>query len=199
MRLRARTSRRRPRRRQVAARARCGMSRKKSITACEGTIHVVQTLRLHDPTRRPASWTEIIRAGQFAVFARHEASGVPCDVEGARFADPAAMTCAIVDSVEEARALCEGAVQRHPDVRFDVFESDGRTRPPLLTVTHPRRAGSLDTSPRQMRIRRGIAWALMVAGVSLLVYAWLAEQEHDVVLAIFFGINMVLVGLRLLW
>src|SRR4051794_4050054 len=144
-----------------------------------GTIPLVQTLRLHDPSRQPASWMETIRAGQFAVFARDAVSGVPCDPDGARFADAAATTCAIVDSVDEARALCDAAVQRHPAVRFDVFESDGRTRPPLFTVMHPDRAGTLDTSPRQMRIRRAAAWALIVSGLSLLVYAWLAEQTHD--------------------
>src|SRR3954447_8065061 len=62
---------------------------RKVYNSVRGTMHAVHTLRLHDPTRRPASWTEIIRAGQFAVFARHEASGVPCDVDGARFTDPA--------------------------------------------------------------------------------------------------------------
>ena len=159
----------------------------------------MQIVRLHDAGRRPASWTEIIRAGQFAVFAKDEASGMPCDLDGGRFTNVGAATCAIIDSIEEARTLCEAAVQRHPSLRLDVFESDGRTRPPLLTFMHPARGRTEETSPGRMRLRRASAWALIALGIPLVAVAWRAPEERDVILPIFFGINMVLVGLRLLW
>jgi hypothetical protein len=159
----------------------------------------VQIVRLHDAARRPASWTEIIRRGQFAAFAKDEAKGVPCDLDGMRFADAEAATCAIFDTVADARAFCEAAVQRHPALRVDLFDADGRTQPPLLTVIHPQRAAGLETSSRQMRIRRVAAWALIVLGIPLMIYAYLEIRERDIILPAFFGINMVLIGLRLLW
>jgi len=84
-------------------------------------------------------------------------------------------------------------------VRFDVFDSGGRVRPPILTIVHASRAAALDTSPRQMRKRRAIAWLLIVSGVPLMVFAYLEYRERDIILPAFLGINMVLIGLRLLW
>ncbi len=159
----------------------------------------MQIVRLHDPARRPASWTEIIRAGQFAVFAKDGEAGVPCAPDGARLADAGAASCAIFDSLPEARAFCEAAVLRRPSLRLDVFDSNGRTRPPLLTVMHPDRALSLETSPRQMRRRRVIAWLLIAAGVPLIAFAYFEFRERDTFLIAFLAINMVLIGGRLLW
>ena len=158
----------------------------------------MRIVRLHDPGRRPAAWTDIILPGQFAVFATDDATGVPCDMDGVRFA-AGAETCAIVDSIDEARVVCETALQQHPSIRFDVFDSDGRTRPPILTVLHPDRADALETSPRQMRKRQVIAWALIIAGIPLMVFASVEYRERDIILPAFLGINMVIVGGRLLW
>ena len=142
----------------------------------------------------------MIRDGQFAVFAKDEANGgAPCDAAGGRFADAEAATCAIVDSIDEARAICEAAVRAHPTLRFDVFDAEGRTRPPLLTIMHPSRAAALETSPRQMRTRRMTAWLLIIGGIPLIAYAYVEVRDHDVILPAFFGINMILFGLRLLW
>src|SRR5213075_545341 len=98
-----------------------------------GTMHIV---RLHDPGRRPADWLARVRAGQFAVFAKDAASGVPCDPEGRRFAHPSAATCVLVDSIDEARAFCDSHVERWPSVHYEVFDSEGRTHPPILVVVH---------------------------------------------------------------
>lgn len=159
-------------------------------------MHVV---RLHDPSRRPVSWTDIIRDGQVAAFAKDEATGVPCDAQGAPLACPADASCAIFDSFDEARAFCDDAVSRNPSLHFDVFDAGGRTRPPLLTVLHPSRSGRLETSPRQMRNRQAAAGGLIAVGLALLVYAYVEYDDHDIILPTFFGINMVLIALRLLW
>src|SRR4051812_12231939 len=159
----------------------------------------MQIVRLHDPNRRPVEWTAIIQPGQFAVFGRLEAAGVPCDTEGARFPTPGAVTCAIFDSIAEARAFCDAAGERHPPVRFDIFESDGRARPPILTVVHPSRAAAFETSPRGMRRRRVVAWGLIAASIPLMVFAYVEYRERDIILPAFIGINMAIVGGRLLW
>jgi hypothetical protein len=156
-------------------------------------------VRLYDPARRPADWTGVIRPGQFAVFAKIDTTGVPCDEEGSAFATAAAASCAIFDAIDEARAFCEAAVERHPRVRFDIFDGEGRTRPPLLTVVHPSRASALDTAPREMRRRGALAWALIGVGAPLIVYAYVEAGEHDIILPAVFGVYMILFGARLLW
>jgi hypothetical protein len=156
-------------------------------------------VRLYEPARRPANWTEIIRPGQFAVFARDDESGVPCGIDGVRFADTALATCALFGSIDSARGFCEAAVLRHPTIRFDIFDHEGRVRPALLTVVHPDRAARLETSPRQIRVRRWLAWALVGGGVPLIVYARVADREHDVILPAFLGINLIIVAGRLLF
>jgi hypothetical protein len=159
----------------------------------------MQIVRLHDPGRRPADWLELVRPGQFAVFAKNAATGVPCDPEGRPFAPPSAAACVLADSIAEARAFCETAVQRCPAVQFDVFDSDGRTHPPLLTVVHPSRAAALETSPREMRKRQAIAWTLIAGGIPSMVFAYVEFRERDIILPAFLGINMVIIGGRLLW
>ncbi len=159
----------------------------------------MQSVRLHDPSRRPVSWTEVIRPGQFAIFARIEPAGVPCDVEGRPFPRPDEASCAILGSFGEARAFCEAAVERHPAVRYDVFDSDWRTRPALLTVVHRDRASGLESGPAQMRVRRVIAWALIAVGVPLVVYATLVPRERESFLPAFLGLSMIIFGGRILW
>jgi len=159
----------------------------------------VQIVRLHDPGRRPASWTEIIKDGQFAAFAKDAASNVPCGADGARFAGGAAATCAIFDSFAEARAFCQAAVLRRPTLQFDIFDAEGRTQSPLLTVVHPERAANLETSPRQARWRQVTAWVLIATGVPLMAFAYVEAGNRDIMLIAFLGINMVIIGGRLLW
>jgi hypothetical protein len=159
----------------------------------------VQIVRLHDSSRRPASWMEVIRPGQFAVFARIEPSGGPCDAEGLPFASPDAASCAIFESFAEARAFCEAAVERHPAVRYDLFDSGGRTQPALLTVTHRDRSSGLETGPVQTRRRRVLAWVLIGVGAPLVAYATLVPRERESFLPAFLGLSMIIFGGRILW
>jgi hypothetical protein len=150
----------------------------------------VQIVRLHDPLRR-----------QFAIFASDADGGGPRDLEGAGLATADAAVCAIVDTLDEARAVCDAAVTQHPTLRLDVFDAEGRARSPLLTVAHPQRAATLEHAPRQMRTRQIIAWILIALGVPQVVYAYResANRERDIILPAFIGINMILFGGRLLW
>ena len=160
----------------------------------------MQVVRLHDASRRPANWTDIIRPGQLAVFASDSVSGAPRDLEGAPCA-AGRETCAIVDSLAEARAVSDDAVKRHPSLRLDIFDAEGRAHPPLLTVLHAERAAALEQSPPQMRRRRAIAWTLILLGIPQIIYAYAEfdNRERDIVLPAFIGINMILFGARMLW
>src|SRR5688572_30128629 len=133
---------------------------------------VVQVVRIHDPARRPANWTEIIKAGQFVAFAKDAGSGTPCDPAGRPFDDPARAACMIFDSLPEATAFCEAAVAATASLQLDVFDAGGRVHAPLLTFLHPSHAESQETHPRKLRRRRLIAWILLAAGIPLIVYAY---------------------------
>ena len=159
----------------------------------------METIRLHDPARTPASWTQIIRPGQFALFAKNLDTGAPCDTHGADFADPSQASCAIVDSLPEARAIAEAAVASVPALRLDIFDHEGRTHPPLLTVLHPSRAHAADSHPRVLRRRRIIAWALIAIGIPLIVFAIVERNHREIILPAFLGINMLIAAGRLLW
>ena len=159
----------------------------------------VQVVRLHDPARRPASWMEIVRPGQFAIFAKDLESGAACAADGRAFADPSQATCAIADSLTEAQAFAETAVAKAPSLRFDIFDHEGRARPPLLTVLHPSRAQAADTHPRVLRKRRVIAWTLIAAGIPLIAFAIVERHDREIILPAFLGINMLIAGGRLLW
>jgi hypothetical protein len=142
----------------------------------------VQVVRIHDPDRRPASWTGLIGPAQFVAFAT-----------------PSDGTCILFESVDEARAFCETAVRTSPATRFDVFDAEGRVNPPLLIVVHPSRAQDLDEHPHMLRKRRVIAWVLIAAGIALIIYACSIPADIAVVVPAVIGINLVIAGGRLLW
>jgi hypothetical protein len=156
------------------------------------------TLRLHDPGRRPANWTEIIGAGQFAAIARDLDAGTVCDLDGRPFADSAVATCAVFDSFPEARAACEAAVLSAPGIQIDIFDAHGRANAPLLSVVHPDRAAEGEGNARAVLKRRIIAWVLIAASVPALVLAYVIGGAHSV-LPGFLGLNLLLIGGRLLW
>ena len=140
-----------------------------------------------------------MRPGQFVLFARDLDSGVPCEISGRPFADPALATCVLCESLAEARSAGQAAVDAVPSMRIDVFDHEGRAQSPLLTVLHASRAGEAETHPRVLRRRRLIAWALLAAGIPLIVFAWVEHTERDIILPAFLGINMVIAAGRLLW
>ena len=160
---------------------------------------LVEILRVHDPSRRPPSVADMLRPGQFIVFAKDLASSVPTDFDGRPYTDPALAECAIADSVSEARAFAEAAVAKAEALRVDIFDHEGRAHPPLLTVLHPSRASAADAHPRVLRKRRTIAWALIAAGIPLIVFAIVERNDREIILPAFLGINMLIAAGRLLW
>ncbi len=155
------------------------------------------TLRLYDRSRTPNSWTEIIRSGQFVVFAKAIDTGAPCDAEGRSFAMVEDASCLLFDDLDGAEAFCREQVDRVTNVRFEIFDSTGRSEPPLLVIVHPSRQQQLEGNPRGMRLRtQGAVGLLVVAALSF----WY-DFEHGPGVQFFptlLGINLVVVALRLL-
>jgi hypothetical protein len=159
----------------------------------------MQTLRLYDPMRRGANWTDSLRPGQVVAFAKRIDTGVACKPDGESFATDDSVTCVVFDAIDEARGWCEARVQSAPLVRFDIFDHEGRAQSPLLTVVHPSQRESLDGSESDLRRRTRIALALVAGGVPLMIFAYSISGDRDPILPGFVGLNMVLIALRLLW
>jgi hypothetical protein len=159
----------------------------------------VQVLRLHDPGRRPANWTEIIQPGQFAAFAKNLDTGAPSDAAGGLFRAPSDVACYVFDSLHEAQTFCEASASRAPAIGFDVFDATGRANPPLLTVVHPSRAGTGEADPPTLRRRQTIAWTLIVLAVPTLGLALFLRDGGHQIFAGFIGLNMLVAAGRLLW
>jgi hypothetical protein len=158
----------------------------------------MQLLLLHDPARRPASWTEIVRPGQFVVFASDEASGAPVDGEGRPLRSLRDAVCLVFDTLPEALAYGKAGVERAPELRFDVYSGPGRVEEPLETIVSPGRAARFDAGHRATRLRRWIAIVLLVGSVPLIYYDTFT-QRGVLVLPTFLGASMILSALRLLF
>jgi hypothetical protein len=142
---------------------------------------------------------QIVRPHQFVLFAKDLDSGAACDLDGTAFADPAQATCAICESLAEARTVADAALTKAPALRIDVFDAEGRANPPLMTLLHPSRAAQADTHPRVLRKRQIIAWALIAIGVALIGFAIVERHDREIILPAFVGINMLIAAGRLLW
>lgn len=157
----------------------------------------MEVLRLYDPGRRPSSWMDIIRPGQFVAFSKFIDGGGSCDADGRPFAAADAATCLVFERLAEARSSCEARVMDAPAVRFEIFDSAGRTNPPILIVVHPSRASTLDANPRGMRIRKVAAIALAVGAFPLFWFDYTASDGR-LIFPTVIGINMLLIAARLI-
>ncbi len=156
----------------------------------------MEVLRLHDPDRRPPSWTGIVRPGQFAVFSKFIDTGGPCDAQGRPFDSTDDATCLVFDRLADARAFTESRVQDAPAVRFEIFDSASRAQPPILVVVHPSRASTLDANPRGMRIRKYAAGALALGALPLFWFDY-TTSDGRLIFPTVIGINMLIIAARL--
>jgi len=156
----------------------------------------VISLLLHDPSRNPTSWTEIIRQGQYAAFAKTVEAGASCDPDGRPFPTAEDATCLLFDSLAETEAYCQQQIEHAPEVRFDVFDSSGRTGPPLLVVVHPSKAGRLEGNPRGIRLRNWTATILVLVSAVSFGYDLLNGARLHFFPTLL-GINLIVVAARL--
>ena len=157
----------------------------------------METIRVHDPERRPPNWTDVIRPGQFVAFAKLLDSGGSCDADGNPFATPSDTSCVLFDTIDEAALFCTDHATQHPGVSFEIFDAAGRVNPPLLVVVDPSRASGVANNPRSIRLRQYSAIALILAALALFWVDY--SQEGDLlILPTIVGVNMLLAAGRLL-
>jgi len=155
----------------------------------------VREVALYDPNRTPPSWMEVIRPTQYAVFLSDVETGAEMTSEG-RCIDPGRIRyCLIFDSLEESEQYCRQRVEDIPNLRCDLFDSHGRTNPPVATFVSRRYEQRLESQAKAGRMMR---WAFMLIAASfpLFWYTWKTRGEGWI--ASFFGVQLIFIGLRLL-
>lgn len=147
-------------------------------------------LKLYDPTRKPAEWTGLVRSGQYAVFHSDIGTDVEKTPDG-RYLQPGEdSACMIFDSLAEAEAYCEAKVEAIPNLRCDIYDHTGKSRPPMLTYVNK---VHLKTPVR--RVYWG--WALVAGSLPLFWIEW--HWHGTLVVPMIIGINMIFAGLRLVY
>jgi len=154
-------------------------------------------LRLYDASRKPAHWTDIIRPGQYAAFAKIIPTSAACDAEGRPFSAADEATCLVFDDLHEAEAFCRGQVLRAPAVRFEIFDSQGRLNSALLVIVHPEKVAGLEGNPRGTRTRTIVAAALATAALPPIWYDY-AFSRGRLIFPTIVAINLLIVAARLI-
>jgi hypothetical protein len=97
--------------------------------------------------------------------------------------------------LDAAQRFCEARVKALPSLCCEVFNFEGRAKPPLLVVTHPDYEGDDDSGAAASRRRKLIAAGLLFAGAAL----FSVNLRGESIMATFLGSNCVLFGLRFLY
>jgi hypothetical protein len=151
---------------------------------------MMQLLKLYDPSRRPAEWTGLVHRGQYAVFHSDVSTDVEKTPDGHYLQAGEESFCLVFDSLEEAEAYCESKVDQLSDLRCDIYDHTGKSRPPLLTYVNKIH---LNASAR----RANWGWALVAAS---LPFFWMEWHWHGtLVVPLIVGLNLVFAGLRLVY
>ena len=150
-------------------------------------------IRVYDQSREPRNWNELLDRTQCAVFLKDINAEVPLSPKGVRLAYRDS-TFLLFDRLEQARAFCEEAVQQHPEMCCEIFDSEGKAKPPMLTIVHPNAKDEL--SAASVRKRRAIAFALFVFAGPLIWWDW--HTGSGKIYPTVIAINMILAGVRLM-
>ena len=150
----------------------------------------MQTLKLYDPTRKPAEWSGLVHAGQYAVFHSDIATNVEKAPDGQYLHPGEDSVCIVFDSLPEAEAYCESKVEAVPNLRCDIYDHTGKSRPPMLTYVNKAHL----KAPNR---RAYWGWALIGGSMPLFWVEW--HWHGTLVVPMVVGINMILAGLRLIY
>jgi hypothetical protein len=106
-------------------------------------------------------------------------------------------TILVFDRLDEARRFCETRIAQHPSMCCEIFDSEGKAKPPLLTIVHPSMVEKDELSATWMRRRKIMAILSFLAAVPLFVWDWRAEWA--LILPTVIAFNLIFFGLRLLY
>ncbi len=154
-------------------------------------------IRLFDPHRKPADWTDVMGPTQCAVLLQDRKSSVALSPAGRPFAKREDATCLLFDSVDAAQQFCEAKVLGLPYVSCEILDAQGRAHPPLMVITHPDYHSDDDSGSTWSRRRKFIAVGLVLVSGPLF---WLDWKHHaTLILPTFVGFNCILLAMRFLY
>jgi len=156
-----------------------------------------QEIRLFDPRRKPADWTDVMGPTQCAVLLQDRETSVPLSAGGRPFAKREDATCLLFDRLEAAQKFCEAKVLELPNICCEIMNAQGRAHPPLMVITHPDYHREDDTGPIWSRRRRLISVGLVLISGPLL---WLDWRSHArLVVPTLLAFNCILLAMRFLY
>jgi len=82
-----------------------------------------QEIRLFDPRRKPADWTDVMGPTQCAVLLHDRKSSVPLSPGGQPFAKREDVTCLLFDRLEAAQKFCEAKVLELPNICCEIMNA----------------------------------------------------------------------------
>ena len=153
--------------------------------------------KVYDKTRQPADWTSLVGPTQCAAFLKDVKTANPLATDGSEIAHLRDCRFLLFDHLEEARAFCEVQVQRYPFMRCDIFDADGKAKPPLLVIMHPTAARKDELSATWVKRRKIAAIVSLVAAGVLFFADW--RSEYELLWPSLLAVNLLPLGLRLLY
>ena len=154
-------------------------------------------IRLYDLKRKPQDWTELIGRTDCAVFLKNRTDSTALAPDGRPFPDPSVASCLVFHSLDAAQQFCEAKARDLPHVRCEIYDAEGPAQRPLLVIVHPEFQGNEESGRTTSRRRKGIMIVLVLAAIPLFWIGSLNWNSSDI--AIFFGINCLVLALRFLY
>ncbi len=151
-------------------------------------------IRLYDPARRPAHWTEIVRDTQFVVFVCDAGNGAPRDAEGHPFVADASSDgncAALCDDAAEARNFARGIVARRPELCCEIYDAAGKSGPPLEVVYDP---SVRDKYTGPAHARRLAFWGAALACIGIVLVVIDARRDFAWIWGYVLGLKALLIG-----
>jgi hypothetical protein len=150
-------------------------------------MSMMQELKLYDPTRKPCSWTDRIHPGQYAVFHTDVQADIEKKPDGHFLKPGEDSTCLLFDSLAEAETYCETKVEQISNLRCDIYDQAGKSKPPMLTYVNKAHL----KSPQKYAYW---GWVLVASG---LLCFWIEWHWNGTIIPMIVGINLMFGGLRL--
>ena len=167
------------------------------MVASSRPSEVFREFKVYDHARQGRDWMSLLAPTQCAVFFKNFQTAAPLSRDAVPFHKMTDCSFLVFDRLADARAFCEAQVQRHPSMCCEIFDVEGRAKPPLLVVLHPSVAEKHELSASWVKWRRIIAIASFVCAIPLLVWDW--KTGSYLVLPTVVAINLIFLGLRFLY
>jgi hypothetical protein len=158
---------------------------------------VLRVFKVYDDTRRPSDWTSLVGPTQCAVFLKDVQTANPLATDGSEINHLRDCTFLRFNRLADARAFCEAQVQRYPIMCCEIFDSDGKAKPPMLVIMHPNAARKDELSPAWVKRRKIAAIVSLLAAPALFIADW--RSEYEMLWPSIVAVNLFLLGLRLLY